>query len=63
LGEAIRQFRKQKGFSQEKLAELADLSPVYISRLEWGKENISLDSLLPIAKALRIRLRDLVEEI
>jgi transcriptional regulator with XRE-family HTH domain len=34
LGEAIRAARKEVGFSQEKLAEKADLSTVFISRIE-----------------------------
>jgi transcriptional regulator with XRE-family HTH domain len=34
LGEAVRVKRKEAGFSQEKLAERADLSTVFISRIE-----------------------------
>ena len=60
LGEAIRARRKQAGFSQEKLAERADLSTVFISRVERGKESPSVDSLVKIAKALRAHVRDLV---
>ena len=62
LGEAIRAARKEAGFSQEKLAEKADLSTVFISRVERGKESPSLDNLVRIAKALGVRVRDLVEE-
>ena len=60
LGEAVRAKRKEAGFSQEKLAEKADLSSVFISRVERGKESPSLDNLVKIAKALRVRVRDLV---
>ena len=60
LGEAVRVKRKKAGFSQEKLAEKADLSTVFISRIERGKESPTLDNLLKIAKALRVRVRDLV---
>ncbi len=62
LGEAIRAKRKKAGFSQEKLAERADLSTVFISRVERGKESPSVDSLVKIANALRTHVRDLASE-
>ncbi len=62
LGEAIRAKRKEASFSQEKLAEKAELSTVFISRVERGKESPSVDSLVKIAKALKIRVRDLIDD-
>ena len=62
LGEAIRAKRKKERLSQERLAEKADLSTVFISRVERGKESPSVDSLVKIARALRARVRDLVRE-
>ena len=61
LGEAIRTRRKQAELSQEELAEKADLSTVFISRVERGKESPSMDSLVKIARALKTRVSDLVE--
>jgi transcriptional regulator with XRE-family HTH domain len=63
LGEAIRAKRKQRHLSQERLAEKADLSTVFISRVERGKESPSVDSLVKIARALGARARDLVREL
>jgi transcriptional regulator with XRE-family HTH domain len=60
LGEAVGAARKEAGFSQEKLAKKADLSTVFISRIERGVESPSVDNLLKIAKALGVRVRDLV---
>ena len=60
LGEAVRTARKEAGLSQEKLAEKADLSTVFISRIERGRESPSVDNLVKIAKALSIRVRNLV---
>jgi transcriptional regulator with XRE-family HTH domain len=60
LGQNIRAQRKRSGFSQEELAEKAELHPVYVGNLERGEENISIDSLLRIAKALKVSLGDLV---
>ncbi len=60
LGEAVRAARKDAGFSQEKLAEKADLSAVFVSRIERGVESPSVDNLLKVAKALCVRVSDLV---
>ena len=60
LGDAVRAKRKQAGFSQETLAEKAGLSTVFISRIERGVESPSVDNLVKIAKALGVRVRDLV---
>ena len=61
LGEAVRVKRKEAQFSQEKLAEKADLSTVFISRIERGVESPSVDNLVKIARALGVRVRDLVD--
>lgn len=61
LGENVRAKRKEAGFSQEKLAEKAGLSTVFISRIERGIESPSVDNLLKIAKALGVRVSDLVD--
>ena len=63
IGEAIRRFRKRAKMSQERLAEEADLHPVYIGELERGEESASVHALMRIAKALGIRVRDLVDEL
>ncbi|MGH7977378.1 MAG: helix-turn-helix domain-containing protein [Limisphaerales bacterium] len=63
VGQKIRLYRKQAQMSQEKLAEKADLSYKYVGEVERGYVNISLDSLTRIAKALKIKVRDLVDGI
>jgi transcriptional regulator with XRE-family HTH domain len=60
LGETLRSKREEAGLTQEKLAEKADLSTVFISRIERGKESPSVDSLVKIARALNVRVHDLV---
>ena len=52
LGQNVRKFRHKLGLSQEALAERADMHWTFISGVERGKHNISLDSLVRIAKAL-----------
>jgi y4mF family transcriptional regulator len=63
LGETVRVRRKKAGLTQEKLAEKADLSTIFISRVERGKESPSVDSLVKIARALGARVRDLVKKL
>jgi transcriptional regulator with XRE-family HTH domain len=60
LGESVRSRRKEAGLSQEALAEKADLSTVFISRIERGVESPSVDNLVKIARALGVRVGDLV---
>jgi transcriptional regulator with XRE-family HTH domain len=54
VGDNIRGFRHSKDWTQEKLAVRTKLSNDYISRLELGKEGVSLDTLVTIAKALKV---------
>jgi transcriptional regulator with XRE-family HTH domain len=60
IGENVRRFRKKRGMTQEKLAERANLHPVYISQVERADRAITIDALLKITKALGIKLRDVV---
>jgi transcriptional regulator with XRE-family HTH domain len=56
LAQALRHYRKQAGFTQEKLGELAELNPKYIGEVERCEKTISVDALARIAAALRIGL-------
>jgi transcriptional regulator with XRE-family HTH domain len=60
-GKNIRNFRQRAALTQERLAEQADLDWTYISKIERGRENVSLDTLARIAKALAVSVSDLVE--
>ena len=48
--------------SQEKLSERAGLHPTYISMVERGIRNPTLDAAARISKALRVALPRLIEE-
>ena len=63
IGEAIRKHRKHAGLTQEKLAEKADLHPVYVGEVERGEQTVSVHALIRIARASGVRLRDLVAEV
>ena len=62
FGLVVRDRRTAAGLSQERLAEAAGLHPTYVSMLERGIRNPTLDVAARIAKALRISLPRLLEQ-
>jgi transcriptional regulator with XRE-family HTH domain len=62
LGRRIRQARERRGLTQQKLADKAALSWIYIAKLEAGDRKApSLGALERIAKALGVKLVDLLK--
>ena len=61
LGKRIREIRKRQALSQEKLAERAGISAQYVSNIERGTENPTLDLLLRLAEALKVSLGEMCE--
>lgn len=53
---SLRKWRNRRGFSQEELAERADLHRTYISDVERGARNLSLESINKLANALEVSL-------
>lgn len=49
IGQRIKAARKEKNFSQERLAEHLDVTAVYVSRIENGKTKLSLELLVKIS--------------
>lgn len=63
IGQRIRNYRTQKGLSQEKLAELVGCHPTYIGQLERGEKNATLESVEKIASAMDISLSELFDKL
>jgi len=63
FGRRVRQFRLERGLSQEKLAELADLHRNYVGGVERGERNVSLLNIVKLAHGLKVRVPNLVETI
>ena len=63
FGKNLRTNREKKGFSQEKLADLSGLHRTYISDVERGERNISLENIQKIADSLGIKITDLFKGI
>ena len=60
LGKNIKNARKTKGFSQNKLAELLDISREHLAKIETAKRTISLGLLFKISETLEISEKDLL---
>lgn len=61
LGRRIKEIRKEKGLTQESLAELAQIHQTYVGKLEIGKSNPSVLMLNKLAKVLNVKIRDFFE--
>ena len=59
FGKRVRECRKTRGYSQEQLADKAGLHRTYIGSIERGEQNISIDNIEKIAKALRVTVPSL----
>lgn len=62
LGQAVRELRLAKSWSQEAFADYAEIDRSYIGGIERGEHNIALINLLKIASALGIKAAQLLEK-
>ncbi|MGI6274607.1 MAG: helix-turn-helix domain-containing protein [Acutalibacteraceae bacterium] len=63
FGQTIRKIRLERNISQEKFADLCDLHRTYISDIELGKRNVSLENIDKMASALHLRISELFQEV
>jgi len=63
IGLSIKRLRTERGLSQNKLAELADIHPTYIGQIERGLKRPSLTVFFRIADGLTVRPAELFEGI
>ena len=61
IGSRIRAERDAHGISQRQLALMTGTSRSYLWKIETGAAGVGLDVLVRIAKALDVRVRDLIE--
>lgn len=62
-GRAVRKLRTDSGLSQEAFADKCGLHRTYISDVELGKRNVSLENIERIAAALGMSLSEFFKEI
>jgi transcriptional regulator with XRE-family HTH domain len=61
FGKRIRDLRKAQGLSQEELADIANLHRTYIGSIERGEQNVSIDNIARLAKALKVKISTLFD--
>jgi transcriptional regulator with XRE-family HTH domain len=59
LGVHIRQLREQKNLSQQNLADICNIPKITIGRIERAKVSVTIKTLIKIANALEIDMKDL----
>ena len=60
MAKRIQKLRDERGWSQQQLAAKAGISREYLARLETGRQDPRVSVLLKIARALKVKLSDLV---
>ena len=63
VAENVRRLRKERGLSQEQMADLANFHRTYVSQLERCVTNISVGGLEKLAMALGVDILDLLAKI
>jgi transcriptional regulator with XRE-family HTH domain len=61
LGKRLRELRKERGLSQERLGDGSRLSGKFIGEVERGEKSISIDSLYRVSAALKVSLSHLTD--
>lgn len=59
FGERVRELRQAAGLKQDEFADICGFARSYMSRIETGGANPSLDAIQTIATALRVPVREL----
>ena len=59
FGELVRRLRQEQGYSQEEFSFRAGLHQTYVSSVERGERNVTIQTADRIARALDITLADL----
>lgn len=63
FGKRLATIRKRKGITQEKLADIIEVHRTYIGFIEQGKRNPSIGNVHKIAKALKVPIKDLFDNL
>ncbi len=63
FGAKVRSERQKHGWSQEKLAEKADVHRTYIGMIERAEKNITLSNISKIASALNLTIEELFKDV
>lgn len=63
FGQVLQRLRQERGLSQEGLGFASGYHRTYISQLERGQKNPSLRTIFQLAKALKVRPSEIIEDV
>jgi len=58
FGESVRELRKSAGYTQEELADVAELDRSYVGSVERGERNLSIENVCRLAIAIGVSPAD-----
>ncbi|MBZ5492277.1 MAG: helix-turn-helix domain-containing protein [Acidobacteriia bacterium] len=61
FGARLRAIRTERELSQEQLGKMIKVNRNFVGEVERGKQNICLDNIIQLARALKINPRDLFD--
>jgi len=61
LGRRIRDLRKKRGLTQERLAEAASVDVKYLGNIERGRENPTIGTLEKLATTLSVKMQQMFD--
>ena len=59
IGTRIKEIRNRKGLTQEQLSEKMEINPKYLSSIERGNENPTLNTLIKLSESLEVDLGEI----
>ncbi len=62
LGSRVKRKRLELNLTQERLAELADISAVYVGQIERGERHMTIDILVKLSEILEISVEELLKD-
>ena len=61
IGSRIKNLRRIRRYSQERLAEIIDINPKYLSSVERGQENPTLDLFIRLSQGLKVSMHEIFQ--
>ena len=61
IGSRIKEIRNKKELTQEQLSERIDINPKYLSSIERGKENPTLNTFINLAESLEVDIGEIFD--
>jgi transcriptional regulator with XRE-family HTH domain len=63
VGRKIRKLRESKKWTQDEFADISGLHRAQVGAIERGEMNMTLKTLKTVADALKVKIRDLTEDV